>query len=177
MDVGSPIVAGPPRRLVLVISAVVFVDTMFYAVVAPLLPTLVHELHLSKLSAGVFTAAYPAGTLIGALPGGWLASRWGPRATVYAGLGLLSCSSVAFGFASSIGLLDLARFVQGLGGACSWAGGMAWLISETPVQTRGAVIGGALGAAIAGSLFGPVLGTLAHAIGRAPVFSSVVVIA
>jgi len=41
------------RRLVRAIGAVVFVDTMFYAAIAPLLPTLAHELHLSKLSAGV----------------------------------------------------------------------------------------------------------------------------
>jgi hypothetical protein len=39
------------RRLVLVMSAVVFVDTLFYAVLAPLLPQLAHELHLSKLFA------------------------------------------------------------------------------------------------------------------------------
>ncbi len=169
--------AGPPRRLVLVIGAVVFVDTMFYAVIAPLLPSLVVELHLSKLSAGVLTAAYPAGTLIGSLPGGWLAAKWGPRATVYTGLGLMAGSSLAFGFASNIVVLDAARFVQGLGGACTWAGGMAWLISETPRDMRGAIIGGALGAAIAGALFGPVLGTLAQAIGRGPVFSLVVVIA
>ena len=58
------------RRLVLVIGAVVFVDTMFYAVIAPLLPGLVHELRLSKLSAGVMTASYALGTLLGSLPGG-----------------------------------------------------------------------------------------------------------
>ena len=78
------------RRLVLVISAVVFVDTMFYAVIAPLLPTLVHQLHLSKLSAGVMTASYPLGTLVGSLPGGMLAARAGPRPTVVAGLAMLA---------------------------------------------------------------------------------------
>jgi hypothetical protein len=38
------------RRLVFVVGAVVFLDTLFYAVIAPLLPGLSHELRLSKLS-------------------------------------------------------------------------------------------------------------------------------
>ena len=67
------------RRLVWTVGAVVFVDTMFYAVIAPLLPQLSHELHLSKLSAGILTACYPLGTLLASIPGGVLAVRAGPR--------------------------------------------------------------------------------------------------
>ena len=130
----------------LVVGAVVFVDSMFYAAIAPLLPALARELHLSKLSAGVMTASYPIGTLAGSLPGGILAVRAGPKATVCAGLALLACSTVAFGFLSSAPALDAARFVEGLGGACSWAGGLAWIIAEAAPERRGGLIGGALGA-------------------------------
>jgi MFS family permease len=171
----SPLVAE--RRLVLVISAVVFVDTMFYAVIAPLLPMLVHQLHLSKLSAGVMTASYPVGTLVGSLPGGILAARAGPRPAVITGLAMLAGSTIAFALLHDAGALDGARFVEGLGGACSWAGGLAWIVAETASERRGALIGRALGAAIGGALFGPVIGTLATAIGRQAAFSSVVVIA
>ena len=66
------------RVLFLVTGAIVFVDTMFYAAVVPLLPTLTHQLHLSKASAGVLTASYALGTLVGSMPGGRLASRAGP---------------------------------------------------------------------------------------------------
>ena len=165
------------RVLFIVASAVVFVDTMFYAAVAPLLPALTHDLHLSKASAGVLTASYALGTLVGSIPGGMLASRAGPRVTVYAGLFLLGASSLAFGFLNHVVLLDAARFVQGFGGACTWAGSLAWLIGEVPVDRRGSTIGGALAAAIGGALFGPVIGTLAHVLGRGPVFSAVVVVA
>jgi MFS family permease len=165
------------RRLMLVVGAVVFVDSMFYAAIAPLLPALARELHLSKLSAGVMTASYPIGTLVGSLPGGILAVRAGPKATVCAGLALLACSTVAFGFLSSAPALDAARFVEGLGGACSWAGGLAWIIAEAAPERRGGLIGGALGAGIGGALFGPVLGTVATAVGRGPAFSAVVVLA
>jgi predicted MFS family arabinose efflux permease len=161
----------------LVMGAVVFVDTMFYAAIAPLLPELAHSLHLSKLSAGVLTASYAVGTLIAALPSGILAVRIGPKRTVYVGLGLLAASTLAFGFVENIALLDAARFVEGVGGACSWAGGLAWIVAEAEPSRRGEMIGGALGAAIAGALFGPVIGTIANAVGRGPAFSAVVVLA
>jgi MFS family permease len=161
---------------VVVVGAVVFVDTMFYAAIAPLLPGLAHSLHLSKLSAGVMTAAYPLGTLVAALPGGVLAVRIGPKRTVYVGLGLLASSTLAFGLLDQPALLDAARFVEGVGGACSWAGGLAWIVAGAAPDRRGALIGGALGAAIAGALLGPVLGTVASAVGRAPAFSAVVLL-
>jgi MFS family permease len=165
------------RLLFLVAGAIVFVDTMFYAAVAPLLPSLSRELYLSKASAGVLTAGYAIGTLIGAIPGGLLAERAGPRITLYTGLALMGGSSLAFGLVGDIALLDAARVVQGLGGACTWAGALAWLVAEVPPQRRGSAIGGALAAGIGGALFGPVIGTLAHALGRASVFSAVVVVA
>jgi MFS family permease len=59
-----------------------------------------------------------------------LASRLGAKVTVLLGLALLGASSLAFGFAHHILLLDAARFVQGIGGACLWAGALAWLVSE-----------------------------------------------
>jgi MFS family permease len=171
---------APPvveRRLVLVIGAIVFVDTMFYAAIAPLLPSLASQFGLSKLSAGVMTASYAIGTLAGSLPGGVLAARAGPKPTVFVGLALLAGSTLAFGLLDSAVLLDVARFVEGVGGAFSWAGGLAWIIAEAPTDRRGALIGAALGAAIGGALFGPVIGTLANAIGRAGAFSGVVVVA
>ena len=170
------VASGAERRLVLVVGAVVFVDTMFYAAIAPLLPALAHELRLSKLSAGVLTASYPIGMLVGSLPGGLLAVRAGPKRAVYVGLALLAGSTLAFGFLQNAAALDAARFVEGLGGACSWAGGLAWIVAAVSSDRRGALIGGAVGAAIGGALLGPVLGTIANVVGRGPAFSAVVVL-
>jgi MFS family permease len=169
--------AGAESRLVAVVCAVVFVDTLFYAVIAPLLPELSHELRLSKLSAGLMTACYPIGTLVAAIPGGVLAVRAGPRFTVCVGLALLACSTIAFGVLDSAAGLDAARFVEGVGGAFSWAGGLAWIVAGTPPDRRGAMIGRALGAAIAGSLFGPAMGTAATATGRTVLFGSLALVA
>ena len=160
----------------LIVGVVMFVDTMLYAVIAPLLPGLAHELRLSKLSAGLLTASYAIGTLVGSLPGGVLAVRAGPRTTVCAGLALLAGSTLAFGLLHDIVALDLARFVEGVAGACSWAGGLAWIAGETPLERRGAMMGRAMGAAIGGALFGPVIGTIATATGRPATFAVMAVV-
>ena len=163
------------RRLLLLASAVVFVDTAFYAAITPLLPHYVDDLGISKSAAGILSAAYPAGTFLGSLPGGWLAARVGTRKTVLAGLALLVASSVAFAFADSIVVLDLARFIQGLGGAASWAGAVGWLVGAAPRERRGELIGSAMAAAIVGALVGPVLGAAAAGLGPEAVFSAVAV--
>jgi len=165
------------RRLFLLVSAVVLVDTMFFAAVAPLLPHFSDELGLSKTAAGVLTAAYPAGTFVGSVPGGWLAARWGVKPTLLLGLALLGVTSLVFAFANTIEVLDAARFVQGMGGACMWAAGMSWLVSAAPAERRGELIGSALAAAIVGVLFGPVLGGAATVVGQEVVFSGVSVVA
>ncbi|HEY2715857.1 MAG TPA: MFS transporter [Solirubrobacterales bacterium] len=161
------------RRLLLLASAMVFLDVAFYAAIAPLLPTYVDELDLSKSAAGILSASYAAGTLVGAMPAGYVASRVGPRRTVIVGLLLLGCSSLVFGLVHHIVLLDAARFIQGCAGSLIWSGALVWLITTAPEDKRGSVIGTALGTAVAGALLGPALGALAASIGTGVVFGSV----
>jgi len=161
------------RRLLILASAMIFFDVAFFSAIAPLLPDYVSALGLSKAEAGVLSASYAAGTLVFALPAGLLSARIGPRRTVIAGLILLGCSSVAFGFADQFLLLDASRFAQGVSGAMIWAGALTWLIAAAPSDRRGAVIGTALGTAVAGALLGPALGALAAEIGTETVFSGV----
>jgi len=161
------------RNLLFLASAIVLVDTSFYAAITPLLPDLSDQYDLTKTGAGILAAAYPIGTFVGGLPGGWLAAKWGVRPTVLVGLGLMTLASVAFAFAESIVVLDVARFVQGVGGAASWAGAMGWLTAGAPRERRGELIGSAMGAAIAGALLGPVIGVAADLIGHEVVFCAV----
>ncbi len=161
------------RRLLVLATAVVFVDTMFFAAIVPLLPGLSGEFDLSKSGAGILSGSYAAGTLVAALPGGMLAARVGPRRTVLVGLSLMSITGIGFALGGNIALLDASRFLQGVGGAFSWAGALAWVVRAAPRERRGEMIGTAMAAAIAGVLAGPALGAAADAVGRGPMFSGV----
>lgn len=165
------------RRLLALVGTVVLLDTTFFAAIAPLLPSYAAELSLSKAAAGVLTASYAAGTLLASVPAGYLAARRGPRTAVLVGLILLSGSSLVFAFADGIVLLDLARFVQGVGGACSWAGGLAWVMRAAAPGARGGAVGAVMAAAIAGVALGPVLGATARVTSPELVFTLVAALA
>jgi MFS family permease len=165
------------RRLLLLVCAVVWVDTMLYAALTPLLPHFTHTLHLSKAGAGVLVAADGAGALVGGLPGGAAAARFGPRRAVLAGLALMGVASLGFAFAHGFWPLAIARFLQGCASGFTWAGAFAWLLAAAPRERRGELIGTALGAAVFGALFGPVVGAAAALIGRGAVFSALAALA
>ncbi len=159
------------RRLLLLVSSLVLVDTMLYAALTPMLPRFAHDLHLSKGGAGTLVAAYAAGALIAGLPAGRATVRFGPRRAILAGLTLMGVASVAFAFAGNYPALLAARIFQGAGSAFTWAGSFAWLL-HTAGDRRGELIGKAMGAAVVGALLGPVMGAAAELAGRGPIFAA-----
>src|SRR5436309_5101430 len=160
------------RRLLLLVCALVWVDTLLYSALTPLLPHFVHDLHLSKAGAGVLVAAYAAGALVGGLPGGAAAARLGARRAVLVGLTLMGLASLGFAFAHGFWPLAGARFLQGVGSGFTWAGAFAWLLAAAPGERRGELIGTAMGAAVFGALLGPVVGAAAALLGRDVVFTA-----
>jgi MFS family permease len=161
------------RRVLALAGSIVFVDTLFFAALTPLLPTYADRFDLSKAGAGLLAAAYPLGVLVGGIPSGLLAARAGVRATAVTALVVIGGTSVVFGYGDSIALLDGARFLQGIGSACAWTAALTWLVSVAPPGRRGELIGSVLGVAIAGALFGPVAGAIASVAGTGPVFSGI----
>jgi MFS family permease len=165
------------RRLLVLVGAIVLVDTMFFTALTPLLPHYVDKLDLGKGGAGVLQAMYPIGALLAAVPGGIAAARFGVKPTVMIGLSLLAVTTIAFGLANAAWTLDVARFMQGVSSAFSWTGALAWLVAASPPGRRGQLIGSAFGAAIAGALFGPVIGAVASYTGTGPAFGTVAALA
>src|SRR4051794_1340781 len=128
------------------------IETATYSAITPLLPHLVAVHGLSKAAAGMLTGAYPIGSLVFALPSGWISARVGAKPTVIGALGLLGVSGLAFGLGSSTGVLIGARFAQGVAAAGVWSGALAWVVGVVEAGRRGEAIGTAIGAAIGGAL-------------------------
>ena len=161
---------GAHRRLRAFASAAAFGEAVFFAALAPLLPTIASDLSLSRVGVGILVAAYPIGVCAGALPAAALAVRWGPRNTARAGVATLALSSLGFAVAASEPTLVLARLVQGVGAAGAWGGALAWTTLRTAPDRRGAVVGAVLGAGFAGTIAAPVLALGAERAGYTAVF-------
>src|SRR3954454_1923643 len=143
------------RKLLLLVGAVVLVDSVFFAALTPLLPKLADDLGFSKGAAGALAGAYAFGVLTGGIPAGLVAVRVGVKPTVLLGLAGMTVTTLTFGFADTYWVLLVARVVQGLSSAFSWTAGLAWLVAAAPRGRRGELIGAAMVSAIFGALFGP----------------------
>jgi MFS family permease len=161
------------RGLLLLVAGVVLVDTVFFAVLSPLLPAYAAALGLSKSAVGILTGAFATGVLLAALPSGFLAARLGLRPTLLLGPLLTAGTSILFGLAETWGILVITRFAAGIGSACSWTAAVGWLARTAPPERRGEMIGFAISAAVAGAFLGPALGAAAAWVGTGPAFGAV----
>jgi len=165
------------RRIVAITGTIVFLDAMLFGAIIPLLPHFADRYDLSKLEAGLLLGAYGGGALVGGVPGGMLVSRVGPKRGVLAGLVVLSLASLAFALAGGPLALGLARFVQGLSSATTWAGALAWVAVSVERERRGQALGTVFGLAVLGFVCGPMFGGVADLVGIRASFVGVALVA
>ena len=105
----APLIPRAQRRVFVYLLAALFVETLFFVVLSPLLPVYARELHLSRSAAGLMSASYSIGYGLAAIPAGAAVGFVGARRVSLGGLTLVGVSCAAFGVARVPGLLDLAR--------------------------------------------------------------------
>lgn len=112
-------VAAPPnpwRLLALVVAARVALGVQFQAIGA-LGPLLVGEAGLAAdyTALGALIGAYSLAGIAVALPAGWLMARFGDRAVLLAGLGLMAAGGLVLAAAPGFGVAMAGRMVAGAG--------------------------------------------------------------
>src|SRR2546423_13037649 len=98
-------------------AAAVFMATLDNLVVTTALPVIRKDLHASIESLEWTVNAYTLTFAVLLLTGAALGDRFGRRLLFTIGLSIFTLASAAAALAPSIGALDAARAVQGLGGA------------------------------------------------------------
>ncbi len=157
--------SGTSRAIIPLVTAAMFADATFYAVISPLLPHYRDALSLSHFEIAMLFAAHPAGTVLVALPAARLVNSHGPALAMTLGLVMLGVAAIVFGLVESYPVLVACRFVQGASAALVWCAGLARLQGVVAPERRGAALGLAGAAAGAGSLSGPAFAALSTLIG------------
>src|SRR3954447_12420692 len=142
----------------IITSVALFMVTLDNLVVTTALPVIRVDLH-SGLSGLEWTVnAYTLTFAVLLLTGAALGDRFGRRLMFTIGLSIFTLASAAAALAPTIGALDAARALQGLGGAIVLPLTLTILSSAVPAEWRGLVLGawgGISGLAVA---LGPLVG-------------------
>src|SRR6266508_2067514 len=139
-------------------SVALFMVTLDNLVVTTALPVIRKDLDASLSGLEWTVNAYTLTFAVLLLTGAALGDRFGRRLMFSIGLGIFTVASAAAALAPSIGALDAARAVQGLGGAIVMPLTLTILSAAVPRERRGLALGfwgGISGLAVA---FGPVVG-------------------
>ena len=139
-------------------SVALFMVTLDNLVVTTAIPVIRTDLGASLESLEWTVNAYTLTFAVLLLTGAALGDRFGRRRMLSLGIGIFTAGSVAAALAPSIEMLNLARAVQGLGGAIVLPLTLTVLSAAVPPEKRGVALGawgGISGLAVA---LGPVVG-------------------
>jgi MFS family permease len=148
--------AAPHPLLVPAIAASQFAPPFMVSGVAVALPALGADLAAGATALSLVETLFLAASVALLLPAGRLADAADKAALYKLGLVAFAAASIATGLVSSIALILLLRFVQGLFSSTSQAAGPAIIADAVPPERRGRAFGIMIGAVYAGLTLGPI---------------------
>jgi MFS family permease len=155
-------VAGTARktpsaaRLVLLVTAAVFINYIDRGNLATAAPLMQDELHLSASQLGILLSAFYYGYVICMPAMGWLAERYGAKRVLAGGVTVWSVATLTTGFAGSFVTLLTLRVLLGIGESVAFPCASKVLAHAVKVSRLGV----ANGILSFGYLLGPAVGTL-----------------
>jgi EmrB/QacA subfamily drug resistance transporter len=154
-------VARDPRWTLVAVCTTTFMLLLDVTIVIVALPSIQRQLDASLTGLQWVVDAYSLTLAALLLTAGALADRFGRRRVFVLGVILFSLASLLCGVAWNIAVLDVARAIQGIGGAALFATALALIGHEYRGPERGGAIaiwGATVGAAVAsGPLVGGIL--------------------
>ena len=164
-------VAGRLPRLIWLVWLAIFLDTLLYTGVLPLLDEIGQTENLSDGLLGLILAAYSFSGVFACLPFGLASDRWKPGPILIGSvIGISTGGLLVAAFPSPVGIA-MGRMVQGLASSALWTAGMAVVSQQAGPERRGQAVARIFSAASAGELVGPVLsGFLFERVGISPFF-------
>jgi len=136
----------------------VFLVSFPFGILAFVLPIYGRELGASALEVGAFFSAFSIVPVIVRPLLGRALDRWGRRPFLLAGLAGYLAAVLAFAFATSVWMLTLARFLQGIGAAFLWLTAFTMLADVATAGGRGLSFGLIDEATNRGAILGTTLG-------------------
>ncbi|HEY7194862.1 MAG TPA: MFS transporter [Gemmatimonadales bacterium] len=160
-----------------VLMLVAFVDMMGLMIIWPLLPLYANNFGASATVVGLLAASFPVAQLVSSPVWGYVSDRYGRRPALLVGLGSSAFAYIVFGFAHTVWLLFLSRFVQGLGGGTTGVV-QAYVADAMLPRERAKALGWLSAATSAGVIVGPAIGSFMHRFGEAApgLFASILVL-
>jgi len=156
--VKSPSTAAPWRQLGVAIYLPTAVSFIGFGAIVPLVPLTARALGASVAEAALVVALMGIGTLIGALPAGVIADRFGEKKSLVGALfGDVTCLIVC-AFAPNEWVLAAAVFVTGLTGAMLSLARQSYLTVAVPLEYRARALSTLGGVFRIGLLLGPLMG-------------------
>jgi MFS family permease len=147
---------GTAKRLVLLVTAALFINYIDRGNLATAGPLLADELQLSATQLGFLLSAFYYGYVLCMAPAGWLAERYGAHKVLAAGLIIWSLSTLGTGLVHGFTALLVLRVLLGVGESVAFPCASKIFASVVPVERLG-MANGVLGF---GYLIGPAVGTL-----------------
>src|SRR6476661_6677281 len=169
-DEGGGVLSPALRATTIGVIALVSLHAFEALALTTVMPTIARELHGESLYAMAFTATLASGT-VSIVWSGNLADRRGPRPPLLLGLVLFALGLVVAGLAPTMGVLVVARIVQGLGAGMTSTALYVLVTRVYPPRLHTAILAGFSAAWVVPSIAGPfVAGVIAQTIGWRWVF-------
>jgi putative MFS transporter len=148
------------RRIMWLIGAGMFFDGFDIYIVATVLGATLKSGFSTMRQNAQFVSATFLGMMLGSFLTGFLGDRYGRRFTYQANLAIFGLASIAAGFAPSMGVLILLRFIIGIGLGAENVVGYSTLTEFVPPQARGKWLGGMSAVVTTGLPAAGLVGTL-----------------